>query len=122
MNPSTPGLPVHHHLPEFTQTHIHRVSELLCLWDFPGKNTGVGGHSQAAQWQRIHLTVQESQGTWGSVPVSGRSSGAENGNPLQYSCLANPKDRGAWQATLHAVTKYLTRLITSMKFLKETNY
>ena len=34
-----------------------------------------------------------------SIPRSGRSSGEGNGNPLQYSCLENPKDRGAWWAT-----------------------
>ena len=32
----------------------------------------------------------------GSIPGSGRSSGGENGNPLQYSCLENPMDKGAW--------------------------
>ena len=36
-----------------------------------------------------------------SIPASGRSSGEENGNSLQYSCLGNPMDRGAWQATVH---------------------
>ena len=46
----------------------------------------------------------------GSVPGSGRSSGGGNGNPLQYSCLATPRDRGAWQATVHGVTKSWTRL------------
>ena len=35
----------------------------------------------------------------GSIPVSGRSPGGENGNPLQYSCLGNSMDRGAWRAT-----------------------
>ena len=35
----------------------------------------------------------------GSIPGSGRSPGEGNGNPLQYSCLENPMDRGAWQAT-----------------------
>ena len=39
----------------------------------------------------------------GSIPVSGRSPGEGNGNPLQYSCLENPVDRGAWQATVHRV-------------------
>ena len=39
-----------------------------------------------------------------------RSPEAGHGNPLQYSCLENPKDRGAWQATAHAVTKTWTRL------------
>jgi len=41
----------------------------------------------------------------GLVPGSGRSSGEENGNPFQYSCLENPMDRGAWQATVHGVTR-----------------
>ena len=40
-----------------------------------------------------------------SIPGSGRSPGEGNGNPLQYSCLRNPMDRGAWQATVHRVTK-----------------
>ena len=43
-------------------------------------------------------------------PGSGRSPGEGNGNPLQYPCLENPKDGGAWQATAHGVTKSLTRL------------
>ena len=41
----------------------------------------------------------------GSVPGLGRSPGEGNGNPLQYSCLENPMDRGAWWATVHAVIK-----------------
>ena len=41
----------------------------------------------------------------GSVPGSGRSTGEGNDNPLQYSCLENPVDRGAWWATVHGVTK-----------------
>ena len=41
----------------------------------------------------------------GLIPGSGRSPGEGNGNPLQYSCLENPIDRGAWWATVHGVTK-----------------
>ena len=41
----------------------------------------------------------------GSVPGSERSPEGGNGNPLQYSCLENPMDRGAWQATVHRVTE-----------------
>ena len=41
----------------------------------------------------------------GSIPGSGRSPGGGNGNPLQYFCLVNPMDRGAWQATVHGVTE-----------------
>ena len=46
----------------------------------------------------------------GSISGSGRSSGEGNGNPLQYSCLENPMDRGAWRATVHWVAKSQTRL------------
>ena len=41
----------------------------------------------------------------GSIPGSGRSPGEGNGNPLQYSCLENSKDRGVWWAIVHGVTK-----------------
>ena len=40
-----------------------------------------------------------------SIPGLGRSPGEGNDNPLQYSCLENPMDRGAWQATVHGVIK-----------------
>ena len=46
----------------------------------------------------------------GSIPGSGRSLGGEHGNPLQYSCLENLMDRGAWWATVHEVIKGQTRL------------
>ena len=41
----------------------------------------------------------------GLIPGSGRSPGEGNGNPLQYSCLENPMDGGAWWATVHGVTE-----------------
>ena len=53
------------------------------FWAFPGGSDG---------------SLPEMQETQGSVPGSGRSPGEGNGNPLQYSCLENPMDRGAWQA------------------------
>ena len=46
----------------------------------------------------------------GSIPEWGGSPGEGNGNPLQYSCLGNPMDRGAWLATVHGVAKSWTRL------------
>ena len=46
----------------------------------------------------------------GSVPGLGRSPGEGNGNPLQYPCLENPRDRGAWRAIVHGVAKSQTRL------------
>ena len=49
-------------------------------------------------------------GDKGSIPGYERSPGEEHGNPLQYSCLENPMDRGAWQATVHRVAKSWTQL------------
>ena len=46
----------------------------------------------------------------GSIPESGRSPGEGNGNPLQYPCLENSMDGGAWRATVHGVAKSQTRL------------
>ena len=46
----------------------------------------------------------------GSIPGWGGSPGGRHGNPLQYPCLENPMDRGAWWATVHGVTKSRTRL------------
>ena len=45
-----------------------------------------------------------------SIPGSGRSPGERNGNPLQYSCLENPRDRGVWQAIVDGVAESQTRL------------
>ena len=62
--------------------------------DFPG---GLDGKASCLQCGRL-----------GSIPGSGRSSGEGNGDPLQYSCLENPMDRGAWWATVHRVSKSRT--------------
>ena len=48
----------------------------------------------------------------GLIPGLGRSPGKGNGNPLQYSCLENPMDRGAWQATVHEVPRVGHDLVT----------
>ena len=56
----------------------------------------------------VAQTVKESAcnaGDQDSIPGLGRSFGEGNGNPLQYSCLENPMDRGAWRATVHGVTE-----------------
>ena len=58
-------------------------------------------------------------GDLGLIPGSGRSTGEGNGNPLQYPCLENPKDRGTWWATDHGVAKSRTQLsdFTSLWFI-----
>ena len=63
-------------------------------WDFPGDSVVKNPPAKA--------------GDAGLVPGSGRSPGEGNGNPLQYSCLRNPMDRGAWWATIHRVAKSQT--------------
>ena len=64
--------------------------------DFPGGSDGKGSARNG--------------GDLGWIPGLGRSPGGGRGNPLQYSCLENPMDRGAWQATVHGVSKSLTWL------------
>jgi len=51
-------------------------------------------------------------GDLGSIPGSGRSAGEGNDNPLQYPCLENPMNRGAWRATVHGVTRVRHDLAT----------
>ena len=62
--------------------------------DFPGSSDGKESACNA--------------GNVGSIPGSGRSPGEGNSNPLQYSCLENSMDRGAWQATVHGVAESWT--------------
>ena len=115
------------------QPHVLGTTRLLCPWDSPGKNTGVGCHAllqgiflpQGSNQGLLHcrqilnqLSYQGSPhivyridfwqvwliyyvGYTGSIPGSGRSPGEGNGNPLQYSCLENSMDGGAWWATVH---------------------
>ena len=63
-------------------------------------------------------------GDAGLIPGSGRSPGEGNGNPLQYSCLRNPMNRGAWWATIHGVAKSQTGLyqLNDNNKLPLTNY
>ena len=72
------------------------------------------------QWWRIHL---QCRGHWRFRlnPWSGRSPREGHGNPLQYSCLENPMDRGAWWTTVHRVTKRQTWLNTNTTILTYEN-
>jgi len=79
--------------PSYEHTHIHSLSTIM---GFPG-----GSDSKESACNA---------GDPSSMPGSGRSPGGGNGNPLQYSCLENSMDRGAWQAIVHGVAKSPTRL------------
>ena len=54
--------------------------------------------------KNLPATVEDT-GDAGLISGSGKSPGEGNGNPLQYCCLENPMDRGAWQATVHGVAR-----------------
>ena len=81
-----------------------------------GKVVGIGGWSCRALGflvaQRLKRLPESAcnAGDLGSIPGSGRSPGEGNDNPLQYSCLENPMDRGAWWAAVHGVAKSQTQL------------
>ena len=73
----------------------------------------IGRYERTAQVMLVVKTPPANAGDIGDVgliPGSGRSPGLGNSKPLQYSCLENPMDRGAWQATVHGVAKSRTRL------------
>ena len=65
---------------------------------------------EASQVALVVKNPPANAGDMGLIPGSERSPGEENGNPLKYSCLENPMDRGAWWATVHGVAKSHTRL------------
>ena len=74
---------------------VYLLMPSLSSNDFPGGSDG-------------KVSVYDA-GDPGSIPGLGRSLGEGNGNPLQYYCLENPMDRGAWWATVHGVPKSQTR-------------
>ena len=76
--------------------HYDNLMYVYTLKGFPGGSAGKESACNA--------------GDLGLIPGSGRTLGGGHGNPLQYSCLENPMDRGAWQATIHGVAKSWTRL------------
>ena len=66
------------------------------MWEFPSGAVVKNSPPMRETWAHASLILG-----------SGRSPGAGNGNPLQYACLGNPTDRGAWRATVHGVLKEL---------------
>ena len=67
-------------------------------------SSGISGHQASLVTQSIE-DPPANAGDVGSIPGLGRSPGEGNGNPLKYSFLGNPMDRGVWLTTVHGVTK-----------------
>ena len=82
--------------PMLSSTMAPSTASPETIWGFHG---GSGGKESACN-----------AGDLDSIPGSGRSPGDRNGNPLQYSCLENAMDRGAWWATVHGFWKSQTQL------------
>ena len=72
------------------------------LWQAKAKKKSGGGVAQLVK--NLPAIAGDTRDS-GSIPGSGRSPGEGNGNLLQFSCLGNPMDRGAWWATVHGVAK-----------------
>ena len=83
----------HKHTHTHTQTHISHIHGLP--WGLSGKKSACNAGAA---------------GDVGSIPGLGRYPGKGKGNPLQYSCLEDPMERGAWWATVHRIAKTWTRL------------
>ena len=124
-------------LSDFTFTfHFHALEKEMATrssvlaWRIPGTGESgglpsMGSHRVGHDWSnlaaaagasQVVLVVKKSPANAGDtrdrslIPGLERYPGGGNGNLLKYSCLKNPMDRGAWQATIHGVTKSLTRL------------
>ena len=93
MNRSMPGLPLNHQRNAILNNDITTAH---LFW--------------ASQVTLVVKNLPANAGDACLIPGSGRSLGGGHGHPLQYSCLENPMDRGAWWATLHGVAKSRTRL------------
>ena len=74
----------------------HNLLGIMVVFGFPGSS--------------VMKNPLANAGDVGLIPGSGRSPGRGNSSPLQYSCLENPLDRGAWQTIVHGVTKNQTQL------------
>ena len=99
---STPGFPVHHQLLEFTQRRQWHPTPVL----LPGKSHGWRSLEGYSPWGRWGSDTTE----WLHFPFSLSCIGERNDNPLQCSCLENPRDGGAWWAAVYRVAQSWTRL------------
>ena len=140
MNYSTPGFSVLHYLLESAQIQVHWVGDAIqpshpLLFPSPPAlnlsqqvwgNLRITHHPRGFPGGSVIKNLAVNAGDTGdvsSIPGSGRSPGGGHGNPLQYSCLENPMDRGAWRAIVHRVTKsqtWLSHWVQDSKHIYQT--
>jgi len=102
--------------------HMHSDQEHTQIYIHTYKQNHQIRASPVVQWQRTHLQCR-SHRRLGFDPLgSGRSPRGEHGNPLQYSCLKNPMDRGAWWVTVPRVAKNQTQLKLLSMHAREKSY
>ena len=108
-------------LPYLQEASLVAGKEATCNAGDPGSIPGLGrsagegiGHPLQYSWASLGGSEGKESTCnvvdLGSIPVLRRSPGEGHGNPLQYSCPENPKDRGAWQVTVHRTVKSWTQL------------
>ena len=83
-----------------------RMGEMITRWQFKLSPSFIMGFPGGSDGKESACST----GDHGSIPGLGRTPGEGNGNPLQYSCLEDPMDRGAWWAKVHGVSKSWTQL------------
>ena len=91
---------------ELDTTEANEHKQYMCTYNsmnFSGKET-----DSCFNQHTLYVEYACNSGEPGSIPGSGRSPGEGNGNPLQYFCLENPMDGGAWWAITHGVAKRWT--------------
>jgi len=88
----------------FLSMFIHRNSFPLIQLASSPSSLYPPPHSGGSAIKNLPANVGDA-GDAGSIPGLGRYPGERNGNPIQYSCLGNPMDKGAWWATVHGVAK-----------------
>ena len=103
------------HVPTHTHTHIFKFWTLWvceCVWEREQESSRAYhllGFPSGTVVKNLPANAGDSRDT-GLIPGSGRSPGGGHGNPLQYSCLENSMDRGAWWAAVHGIAKSRTWL------------
>ena len=90
---------------------VHSHLSPVCSHGFPSERESalwylfLSGHLLASLVAQVVKNLPANAGDTSSIPGSGRSPGEENGSLLEYACLDNSADRGAWEATVHGVAR-----------------